>query len=58
MHLRMDKDRLHTRKLLKVGIKIVTAPHLGDRNGAPLLKAASTAVIISFCSKFRLSGKW
>lgn len=54
----MDKDRLHTRKLLKVGIKIVTAPHLGDRNGAPLLKAASTAVIISFCSKFRLSGKW
>lgn len=42
------RGRLHTRKLSKAGIKTVTAPHLCDRNGAPLSKAASAAVIISF----------
>lgn len=47
-HLLTDEDGLHTRKLSKAGVKTVTAPHLCDRNGAPLSKAASAAVIISF----------
>lgn len=52
----MDKHRLPTRKLLKVGVKRqVTAPHLSDsRNGALLSKAASTVVIISLLPQMQI----
>lgn len=44
----MDRQASYKEALEGRDKKTVTAPQLCDRNGAPLSKADSTAVIISF----------